>query len=302
MVSLLTGTQVGWTFTSSPPDRSRFRSRSPRAYRPRVLREAGISPTKALGQHFLTDQGVLGRIVAATGLTRDDTVIEIGPGLGALTERLIEVAGRVIAVEVDAKLATRLQETLVPAHPNLEVVRRDVLSTSPRELLGGAAGEYAVAGNLPYNIGAAVLRHFLEAENQPRWLVVMLQREVADAICAQPGDLGLLGVSVQVYAEPRRLLTVPARAFYPPPSVTSAVIRLDVRERPLVPIEEREHFFAVVRAGFSTPRKQLANSLANGLNMPVVEARAAIEAAELDATLRPQALSIEDWRRLALTL
>ncbi|HLF79840.1 MAG TPA: 16S rRNA (adenine(1518)-N(6)/adenine(1519)-N(6))-dimethyltransferase RsmA [Dehalococcoidia bacterium] len=306
MVSLPTGIRAGWTFTSSLPDRTRSRSRSPRPYRPRVLRDAGVSPVKALGQHFLTDQRVLSRIVAAAGLTAEDTVIEVGPGLGALTERLVLVAGRVVAVELDAKLAARLNETVVAEHPNLTVVQRDILTVSPEELLGTTSAApmppYAVVGNLPYNIGAAVLRHFLEAQWQPRWLIAMLQREVAESVCAEPGDMGLLGVSVQVYAEARRLFTVPPRAFYPPPKVTSSVIRLAVRPEPLVPAKERQRFFAVVRAGFSAPRKQLANSLANGLKRPVSEVRALIEQAELDVTLRPQMLSIEEWRKLAQTI
>jgi 16S rRNA (adenine1518-N6/adenine1519-N6)-dimethyltransferase len=320
MVSLPTGIQVGLTYTSWLPERSRFRSRPARPYRPRVLRDAGVSPVKSLGQHFLTDQSVLGRIVAAAALTADDAVIEVGPGLGALTERLVEVAGRVIAVELDAKLAARLRETLAISHPTLTVVQQDILTASPEELLNSpsvhpepvegrapapattALPPYAVIGNLPYNIGAAVLRHFLEAAPQPRWLIVMLQREVAESVCAAPGDLGLLGVSVQVYAEARRLFTVPPRAFYPPPKVTSSVIRLDVRPEPLVPAAERDHFFAVVRAGFSAPRKQLPNTLAQGLKLPIAEVRELIEKAGIDSTLRPQALAIEDWRRLALVV
>jgi 16S rRNA (adenine1518-N6/adenine1519-N6)-dimethyltransferase len=127
----------------------------------------------------------------------------------------------------------------------------------------------------------------------------MLQREVADSICAGPGELSLLGVSVQVYAEPRRVLTLPPRAFHPPPKVTSSVIRLGVRPEPLVPAEQRDHFFTVLRAGFSTPRKQLANSLALGLRIDPAEARAALTRAQIEPTLRPQALAVADWLRLA---
>jgi 16S rRNA (adenine1518-N6/adenine1519-N6)-dimethyltransferase len=309
MESLPIGIRAGWTFTSSRPDRIRYRSRTSRPHRPRILRDAGVSPAKSLGQHFLTDQGVLSRIVAAASLTLDDVVIEVGPGLGALTERLVAAAGRVIAVELDTKLAARLNQTLVPEHPNLTVVERDILAASPGELLWTSSNDpkpelppYAVVGNLPYNIGTAILRHFLESAHQPRWMVVMLQREVAESVCAAPGDLGLLGISVQVYAEARRLFTVPPRAFYPPPKVTSSVIRLDVRPAPLVPLAERDHFFKVVRAGFSAPRKQLPNTLAQGLKRPIAEVREVIEAAGIDTTLRPQAISIGDWRRLALAV
>lgn len=265
------------------------------------MREAGVAPAKALGQHFLTDRSVVNRIVAAAELAAGDIVIEVGPGLGALTEALAREAGRVIAVELDTPLAERLRESLA-VRQNVTVIQADILSRSPAELLGAvgpADAPYAVIGNLPYNIGAAVLRHFLEAASPPRWLIVMLQREVAAAICAAPGDLGLLGVSVQVYAQPRRLFTVGPKAFYPPPKVTSAVIRLDVMPDPIVGKEEREHFFTVVRAGFSAPRKQLRNSLAQGLRRPPGDVERALTAAGVDATMRPQTLSIEDWRRLA---
>jgi 16S rRNA (adenine1518-N6/adenine1519-N6)-dimethyltransferase len=304
-------------------------ARRVRSYRPRVVREAGVRPSKALGQHFLSDYGVLNRILAAADLGRDDVVIEVGPGLGVLTGQLAQAAGRVIAVELDAKLAARLRQTFEAsgnakqATSNAEsdpaakgagrrefretgdvtVLEGDVLASTPAQLLGaaglGAETPYVVVANLPYNIGAAVLRHFLESERPPRWLVVMLQREVAQAIVAQPGALGLLGVSVQVYAQARRLFNVPARAFYPPPKVTSSVIRLDVRPEPLVAMAERERFFTVVRAGFSAPRKQLRNSLANGLQRPAAEIAEALDVAGLDGSRRPQELGIEEWLRLS---
>ena len=218
-----------------------------------------------------------------------------------MTERLVEAAGRVIAVEVDAKLAQRLREKL-PAE-NLSVVSADVLKTDPETLLsdaGVASGTpYIVVANLPYNIGAAVLRHFLESEWPPRSLIVMLQREVAQSITAGPGAMSVVGVANQVYATTKRLFSVSPRAFYPPPKVTSAVIRLDVRETPLIAPEERVHFFRVLRAGFSTPRKQLRNSLANGLDVSLDRASAAIFAARIDPRLRPQDLQLEDWLRLA---
>jgi 16S rRNA (adenine1518-N6/adenine1519-N6)-dimethyltransferase len=266
------------------------------------VRESGVRPAKALGQHFLNDRNIVSKIVDAAELTADDVVIEVGPGLGVLTERLVEAAGRVIAVELDRALASRLRERFADT-PRLTAVEGDVLSTSPDALLEAAGlsatTPYAVVGNLPYNIGAAVLRHFLEAEQQPSRLVIMLQREVAAGIIAGPGELGLLGVSVQVYARPRRLFNVPARAFYPPPKVVSSVLRLDILDEPLVATGERDHFFEVVRAGFSAPRKQLRNSLAQGLRRPVVEVLPAIEAAGIAPTVRPEDLSIDDWLRLA---
>ncbi len=175
-------------------------------------------------------------------------------------------------------------------------------SPSPRKERGPGGEAYVVVANLPYNIGAAVLRHFLEAAHPPTHMVVMLQREVADSICAAPGDLGLLGVSVQVYAEAESLFHVPAKAFEPPPRVTSSVIRLDIRSEPLVDAAHRDAFFAMVRAGFSAPRKQLPNTLAQGLRRAVGEMRELILAAGLAPTMRPQELSIADWQTLTAAL
>ncbi|MGE0688818.1 MAG: 16S rRNA (adenine(1518)-N(6)/adenine(1519)-N(6))-dimethyltransferase RsmA, partial [Dehalococcoidia bacterium] len=272
------------------------------SYRPRELREQRVSPDKSLGQHFLTDWTAVRRIVEAASPEDIDALIEVGPGLGALTDRLLEVAPHLIAVEMDATLAARLRERHAGA-TNLTVVEADALTRTPAQLLEAAgfaaSAAYGFVSNLPYNAGAAIIRHFLEAEQPPRWLVVMLQREVAESICAAPGDLGLLGVSVQVYARARRLFNVPPRAFYPPPKVTSTVIRLDVLEQPLISREQRDSFFETVRAGFSTPRKTVRNSLANGLNLSGAEAEALLTAAGLDATVRPSILTVEDWVHLA---
>jgi 16S rRNA (adenine1518-N6/adenine1519-N6)-dimethyltransferase len=299
----LTGTRAGQTSTSSGPEPPRRRARSRRPYRPRELREAGITPSRALGQHFLTDHACLNRIVAAAELRDSDVVVEIGPGLGVLTERLAAIASRVIALELDAELASRLRAT---APANVTVVEGDALTVAPETLLaaGGLAPgtPYVLAGNLPYNVGTAIVRHFLEAEKPPERLVVMLQKEVAEAMAAPQGSLGLLGVSVQAYAKVRKLFNVPPRAFYPPPRVTSAVLRLDLLQRPVVPLDERERFFRVVRAGFSAPRKQLRNTLAQGLGLPAAEVAAVIEAEGLRSELRPQQLRVEDWLRLSRRL
>jgi 16S rRNA (adenine1518-N6/adenine1519-N6)-dimethyltransferase len=244
------------------------------------------------------------RIVAAAGAGSADVVVEVGPGLGVLTERLVETAGRLIAVEIDAKLAQRLREQLV-AKTNVTIVERDVLAVAPEALLAEAGiaedAAYSVVGNLPYNAGAAILRHFLEADNPPRSIVAMLQREVADSIAGRPGRMSLVGVSVQVYARVRKLFNVPPRAFYPPPRVTSSVIRLEALDQPLIAPAQREAFFRVVRAGFSAPRKQLRNTLAQGLGVPAAQVSAMIEASGLEPTLRPQDVPLEGWLRLAAT-
>jgi 16S rRNA (adenine1518-N6/adenine1519-N6)-dimethyltransferase len=264
-----------------------------------------MRPTKSLGQHFLQDWSVVNRIVAATIVGPNDVVVEVGPGLGVLTQGLAEQAGRLIAVEIDSRLARRLGEQFA-GQATVSIIEKDVLAAAPEALLveAGMAEDapYRVAGNLPYNAGAAIVRHFLEAAHQPLSLVVMLQREVADSMVAGPGRMSLLGVSVQVYATARKLFNVPPRAFYPPPKVFSSVVKLDVLPQPLAPREEIAGFFRIVRAGFSAPRKQLRNTLAQGLGTPAGEAAAAIEAAGIDPELRPQDLGIAEWLMLARKL
>ena len=211
-----------------------------------------------------------------------------------------------VAVEVDEKLCLHLRQSLQPC-PNVTVVCADVLSLSPARLLeeaglsaeqAGARGPYAVVANLPYYIAAPVLRHFLESDPPPRRLVVMLQREVAESIAAGPGRMSLLGVAVQFYGRPHLLFGVPPRAFHPPPKVRSAVLRIDVGEGPRVEVPNASAFFEVVRAGFSAPRKQLRNSLAQGLGLPATEAGGLLSAAGIDPRRRPQELSIEEWAAL----
>ena len=237
--------------------------------------------------------------MAAAGVRSDETIVEIGAGLGVLTRELAAGARAVVAVEVDETLCLHLRQNLKP-YPNVTVVRADVLALSPAGLLekAGAGGPYAVVANLPYYIAAPVLRHFLEGDLPPTRLVVMLQREVAESISAGPGRMSLLGVSVQFYGRPRLLFGVPASAFFPPPKVRSAVLRIDVAEGPRVEVPNADSFFEVVRAGFSAPRKQLRNSLAQGLGAPPTEAESLLAAAGVDARRRPQELSLEEWASL----
>ena len=237
--------------------------------------------------------------MAAADISSEETIVEIGSGLGVLTRELAARARAVVAVEVDEKLCLHLRQSLQPC-PNVTVVCADVLSLSPARLLeeADARGPYAVVANLPYYIAAPVLRHFLEGDLPPTHLVVMLQREVAESIAAGPGRMSLLGVAVQFYGRPRLLFGVPPQAFYPPPKVRSAVLRIDVGEGPRAEAPSASAFFEVVRAGFSAPRKQLRNSLAQGLGLPPAEAEALLSAAGIDARRRPQELAIEEWAAL----
>jgi 16S rRNA (adenine1518-N6/adenine1519-N6)-dimethyltransferase len=252
-------------------------------------------PKKRLGQHFLSDLNILNRIVDAADLGGESTVLEIGPGRGTLTAVLAERAQQVVAVEVDRDLTELLHERFA-ASDTVRIIEADALDRTPEELLaqGGAAPPYVVVANLPYNIAAPVLRHLLEAETPPQRLVVMVQLEVGEAICAKPGSMSLLSVATQVYADPHMVMKLPPGAFAPPPKVQSAVVRLDVLPRPRVDVPI-DAFFRIVRGGFGNPRKQLRNSLSFGLHVKQEVVDELMERAGIDATLRPQMLSIGEW-------
>jgi len=234
--------------------------------------------------------------VDAAEVAPSDQVLEVGPGLGDLTQALAERAGRVVAVEIDPRLAAELRRRFA-AEPRVTVVEQDALHLDPASLFG-PGGEYLVVSNLPYNVGTAIVRRLLEARPRPRRLVVMLQKEVVAAMLAPAGRMGLLAVAVQVFATGRRLFDVAPGAFTPPPAVRSSVIRLDIRPEPLVPEPEQGKFFEVLRAGFSAPRKQIRNALAQGLGVSAAEAEAMLRRAAIDPARRPETLGIDDWLRL----
>lgn len=283
-----------------------------------VLRKHGLHLKKGLGQNFLADPIHLDRIVAAAELTRDDVVIEVGPGVGTLTARLAAQAGRVVAVELDSSLLPALRETLA-GHDNVAIVQGDILQLDPAALAmrlptpnTGAPSEslpinhsplpithYKVVANLPYYITSAAIRHLLTAAPPPALLVLTVQREVAQRIVASPPQMSLLAVSVQYYAQPEIVARIPAGAFYPPPKVDSAILRLRVRSRPAVDAPADEIFFTVARAGFSQPRKQLHNSLKSGLSLPAETVQALLAAAEIAPQRRAETLTLEEWGRLA---
>jgi 16S rRNA (adenine1518-N6/adenine1519-N6)-dimethyltransferase len=263
----------------------------------RRLRQAGLKARKGLGQHFLVDGEVLGVILAAAEISPDDIIVEVGPGLGILTEALAKKAGGVIAIELDDRLAALLEKTLASFN-NVTIVNDDVLNIEPGELLRRQPNpDYKVVANLPYYITSPVLRHFLEAEAKPRVMVVMVQAEVARAIAAKPGDMSLLSVSVQFYGRPEIVSRVPAQSFYPAPEVDSAVLRISLYPQPAVAVDEGG-FFELVRAGFAAPRKQLANSLAQGLGLPKELILPLLSKAEIDGERRAETLTLEEWARL----
>jgi 16S rRNA (adenine1518-N6/adenine1519-N6)-dimethyltransferase len=262
-----------------------------------LLREYGLQPRKGLGQNFLEDPATLQRIVDAAELVADDLVLEIGPGLGTLTRLLATRAGRVLAVELDERLAAILPDILADC-PNVAVMHGDILALDPAGLFPGRTRGYKVVANLPYYITSAVLRHLLESQARPSLLVLTVQREVAQRLVAVPGEMSLLAVSVQFYGQPRIVARIPAGAFYPPPQVDSAVVRIDVYERPPLPVDDVTGFFRVVQAGFGQRRKQLRNALSHGLNRPIEEIVAALNRAGIDPRRRAETLSLDEWAAL----
>ncbi len=262
----------------------------------RAARGAPVRLRKSLGQHLLVSPGVLEDIVDAAELTADDLVLEVGPGTGLLTTRLAGKAGIVVAVEIDHDMA-QLARLAVEQWASVSVVEGDILLQDISQLIQGRA--YSVVANLPYNIASPTIRMFLEAENQPNRMVVTVQREVAQEMCAAPGRLGLLGISIQVYSAPRIVRRVAAGSFRPPPKVESAVVRLDVRDVPLVPWNLMGPFFRTVRAAFGSPRKQLRNSLSHGLGIAATDVERWLVSVGVDPTRRPETLSIEEWRSAA---
>lgn len=263
----------------------------------RLLQRHGLRPKKALGQNFLIDEKALARVTAAAELSPDDMVLEIGPGLGSLTRHLAEAARRVVAVEVDADLLPALDETL-RAYANVEVIHADILRVNLAQRVAPPPG-YKVVANIPYYITSALVRYLLEAPARPARIVLTVQLEVAERMVAQPDDMSLLAVSVQFYSRPRIVARLPAGAFYPRPEVDSAVVVLDVLPSPAVPVADVDHFFRVVKAGFSQKRKQLRNSLSGGLHLSNPHVDALLAQAGIAPQRRAETLTLPEWAALA---
>ena len=271
------------------------------------LRYFDLKARKELGQHFLIDGEVLELITSAAGLTATDVIIEIGPGLGILTKELARQAGWIITIELDSNLAAILKQTLSPFN-NATIINEDILKIDPSALLQeqkprfpptiNSPFSYKVVANLPYYITSPVLRHFLGASVKPQIMVVMVQKEVAEAIVAEPGQMSLLSISVQFYGEPRIISYVPAHCFYPPPEVDSAILRIDVCPQPVIGVTDEGSFFKLVRAGFSASRKQLGNSLAQGLELPKAEVLSLLEKANIVPQRRAETLTLDEWAQL----
>ena len=249
-------------------------------------------PKKSLGQHWLADEATLQAICDSAGLEPKDTVLEIGPGLGNLTKQLVKHAKQVIAVELDESLATKLPKSLEAS--NLEVLQADILKFDLNKLPQG----YKVVANIPYYLTSNLLRVLSESVNPPASMAILVQKEVAERICAKPGQTSLLALSVQLFYESSPGVEVPAHLFTPPPKVDSQLVLLERHPKPLFAGLDTAKFFRIVKAGFSEKRKKLRSSLAGGLNISKDEAVNLLKKAGIDPNLRSQQLSLDQWYRI----
>ena len=262
-----------------------------------VLKRFHLRADKALGQNFLQDSSVLEKIAHAAEIQEDDCVLEIGPGLGSLTRYLAVSAKQVTAVELDRDLLGPLKAVLTP-YQNVRVVHGDILELAISEIIDQP--NYIVAANIPYNITSAIIRHLLESDPKPRRVVLTIQKEVAERICAKPGDMSLLALSVQVYGRPSIAARIPAEAFYPAPKVDSAVLRIDIYPTPQIRLELLDTFFKLIKAGFSQKRKTLRNSLSAGLHISPTDAADMLTKANIDPQRRAETLDLPEWSALAI--
>ena len=265
-----------------------------------LLKKYGLRPSKGLGQNFLVDENVLRKVVNAAEICEGDVVLEVGPGLGSLTRYLATAARQVIAVELDNKLLPALHETLAD-FDNVDLVMGDILTLDPGELLIGTQlpdTRYLVVANIPFYITSALIRHLLEAEIKPSRMILTVQKEVAERICEQPPNMSLLALSVQVYGAPKIAAKIAAGAFYPPPKVDSAVVKIDLFLDPLIQKDQLPLFFQLAKAGFAQKRKTLRNTLSAGMQWSKEQTEAVLTAVEIDPQRRAQTLSLSEWEKL----
>ena len=272
-------------------------------------------PTK-LGQNFLRDNEVLEKIIASADLKADDFVIEVGPGEGMLTKKLIENAGKILAIEVDDILANKLKKQYKDSK-KIEIINADILKINLPEILKVETQQccvstedkikYKVVANIPYYITSPIIQLFLETQFPPSEMILMVQKEVAERICVQVGQMSILAVSVQYCAKPELLFYVDKKSFFPVPKVDSAVIKITPFPSPVAstrhPLprgeeENRKKFFRIVKAGFSAKRKTLVNNLSSSLKLGKYEVEEKLKKAGIGPTQRAQELSVEDWKKL----
>lgn len=259
-----------------------------------LLRRYGLKPRKSLGQNFLINEGARELILNAAGLEDSDEVLEIGPGLGALTQSLVDRARRVVSVELDPSLYAILQDML-GARQNLDLIQGNFLDIEMSDL--GLDPGFVVVANIPYNITSAIIRKVMESEARPARAVLTVQKEVAERVVAGPGEMSLLALSVQLFGTPSIDAVLASGSFFPRPSVDSAVIRVEMDRA--VNGELVDMVFVLARAGFAQRRKKLRNSLAHGLPMDKEEVEGLLHSSDIDPDRRPQTLKVDEWLSLA---
>ena len=262
-----------------------------------LLDKYDIQPKKSLGQNFLHDPNALDKIISVSELSPTDTVLEIGAGTGALTEKLAQTVKRVVAVELDDRLFPVLAEQM-QRYPNTELHLADILEVNLAEIMGD--DPYVVVANVPYYITSAILRMLLETSHRPTRLIMTIQTEVAERIIAKPPDMSVLAVSVHFYGTPDIVARFNPAVFYPRPEVGSAVLRVITHDAPVIDVPSEALFFRVVRAGFGQKRKQLKNSLASGLAMKSEEAGNLCTQVGIDPMRRAETLTLPEWAALVL--
>lgn len=268
-----------------------------------IIEKYGFDFRKKFGQNFLVDNRILDKTIEAAGITPEDCVLEIGPGIGTMTQRLAEEAGEVVAVEIDKNLIPILEETL-QGYTNVTVLNADILKTDIHEIAAHHGGKpLKVVANLPYYITTPIIMALFESKVPVKSVTIMVQKEVADRMCVGPGtkEYGALSLAVQYYAKPEIVTKVPASCFMPKPNVDSAVVRLTRYEKPPVLVRDEEWLFAVIRASFNQRRKTLANGLANAGNIGVSRQRIEVVLKEmgLSLTIRGEALTLEQFAELS---
>lgn len=265
----------------------------------RILRKHNIRPTRSMGQNFLVDPSVVVRIADVAGVGDDDLVLEIGPGMGILTRELLSRGARVTGVELDRDLAAFLTADLA-AIDRFRLVERDARYVEIEQITGGEP--YQVVANLPYSVATVIIRHFMESSTPPRRMTVMVQKEVAERMTAEPGAMSLLGLATYLYAEAQIAFIVPPDVFLPPPKVESAVVVLNVRDRLAGTSEQRDRMFELATMAFQRRRKTISNGLSMGLGMPKAELDVLLERVGIDPKRRPQTLGVGEWLSIAREL
>lgn len=258
-----------------------------------LLKKYQAHPSKRLGQNFLIDKSIIKKTVEAAELEPDDVVLEIGPGIGVLTQELAKKAKKVIAVEKDFKMIEILKETLGNLK-NVEILKGDILKPDPKSY---TLKLYKIVANLPFYLTAPVIRKFLESDNQPRVLILVVQKEVGQRICAKPPRMSILAVSVQFYAETEIISYVSKKSFWPSPKVDGAIIKI-IPKKTITSPGFVKLFFRIVKAGFSQPRKQLINNLTKGLKIDKKKVENWLLKNKIQPRQRAETLSINDWIKL----